>query len=155
MISIENEQLNNLRVLSRERKAAAILRRMERMRGEGASISTQEFRAHHSRQRRLKLCQVDLHRSQKSCQQLDQDGGHSEPAESWFWPPPPPKPEEGEGEQAAEEDEVELEADEQLSILTAYLRQEYRYCLWCGSRYDDQGSMAAECPGDTREAHDE
>ncbi len=99
-----------------------------------------------------------MYKSQKSCLQLDQSKDIKEPAEKWFWPPPPPLPEdeerENEVEEEAEEDQL-LEVDEQLSILTGYLRGEYMYCLWCGCHFTDFEEMARHCPGDTREAHDE
>lgn len=28
------------------------------------------------------------------------------------------------------------QASEKLQILTAYLREEYLYCIWCGTAYD-------------------
>ncbi len=164
----------------RERKMQAIRRTMDRRRRDAANISTDEFRfvlllvdddvvvkqsrffcdrAHHSRQRRLNLCQSDLYKSQKACQQLDQDQGVAEPAEVWFWPKAPKTSEEEEEGgvplQEEEEEEPELEADEQLSILTGYLRREYLYCLWCGCHFSDFEDMSANCPGDDREAHDD
>ncbi len=120
------------------------------------SLKKNLIRAHHSRQRRLNLLQSDLYKSQKSCQQLDQAGGFDEPAEKWFWPPLPNKAEEEEEEgEEEEDDDPELEVEEQLSILTGYLRREHLYCLWCGCHFSGAGDMEESCPGDSRDAHDE
>ena len=31
----------------------------------------------------------------------------------------------------------------------------YLYCLGCGTKFEDADDLSANCPGDTREAHDE
>ncbi|XP_046577582.1 G patch domain-containing protein 11-like [Haliotis rubra] len=57
-----------------------------------------------------------------------------------------------------EEDEEKMElftAAEMLEILTLYLRKTYKYCVWCGTRYNDAADLASNCPGATAEAHDD
>ena len=61
----------------------------------------------------------------------------------------------GEGEEEEEEEECEFEPHEQLHMLTQYLRMWYMYCLWCGTKFEDGDDLGANCPGDTRELHDE
>ncbi|KAI6034308.1 hypothetical protein BKA83DRAFT_20714 [Pisolithus microcarpus] len=40
-----------------------------------------------------------------------------------------------------------------LGVL-AYLREEYTYCFWCGTRYDDYADLKQHCPGPGEEDHD-
>ncbi|KAJ3339518.1 hypothetical protein HDU93_008049 [Gonapodya sp. JEL0774] len=42
----------------------------------------------------------------------------------------------------------------QLPTLLHYLRNTYRYCLYCGARYDTDQEMRDECPGEARDEHD-
>ncbi|RUS72553.1 hypothetical protein EGW08_019690 [Elysia chlorotica] len=43
---------------------------------------------------------------------------------------------------------------ERLDVVTRYLRNVYCYCIWCGTRYNDQEDMNSNCPGNTADAHD-
>lgn len=45
--------------------------------------------------------------------------------------------------------------EEQLQMITEYLRSQYLYCLWCGITFSDSKDMCSTCPGFTREDHDE
>lgn len=56
-----------------------------------------------------------------------------------------------------DDDDEEEEADpfERLKALTQYLRQRHHYCIWCAIRFDDDDDMATNCPGPTREDHDD
>ena len=45
--------------------------------------------------------------------------------------------------------------EEQLQMITEYLRSQYLYCLWCGITFSDLEDMNDSCPGLTREDHDE
>lgn len=49
---------------------------------------------------------------------------------------------------------LQLSARNRLQLVLDYLRQKYAYCFWCGTQYDDQGDMAANCPGPEEDAHD-
>nr|WHI95064.1 G patch domain-containing protein 11 [Pinctada fucata] len=59
------------------------------------------------------------------------------------------------------EEEEELDEDDdicgvdKLQMLTQYLREQYFYCVWCGTRYDDADDLESNCPGDTSEDHDD
>lgn len=43
---------------------------------------------------------------------------------------------------------------DRLDRVLSYLRDQYSYCFWCGTRYGDKGDMDASCPGQDEEAHD-
>ncbi len=47
-----------------------------------------------------------------------------------------------------------LDANMQLSAAVAYMRHAYLYCFWCGSRFASEAALAAQCPGDTEQAHE-
>ena len=44
--------------------------------------------------------------------------------------------------------------EEQLNIITEYLRSQYLYCLWCGITFSDNQDMSSNCPGSTRDDHE-
>ncbi|RZF39930.1 hypothetical protein LSTR_LSTR002333 [Laodelphax striatellus] len=60
-----------------------------------------------------------------------------------------------EEEEEGEDDDVEenYTVHEKLEMLSAYLRQTHYYCIWCGTRYEDEQDMDNECPGPTYEEH--
>lgn len=49
----------------------------------------------------------------------------------------------------------EFSPEEQLEMISEYLRSEYFYCLWCGITFSDFDDMFASCPGPTRADHDD
>ena len=79
----------------------------------------------------------------------------AEPAEPWFWPPKEKTEEELEQEEEEEEEDDGLENHERLPMVVRYLREAYFFCTWCGTKFKDVQDMEANCPGDTRDAHDE
>ncbi|KAM6467590.1 G patch domain-containing protein 11 [Liasis olivaceus] len=94
----------------------------------------------------------DLEKSQKACQQLDTQKGLEFPKVVWYWLTP--KTEEEDENEVEEEKEDELEESEKLTILTTYLREEYLYCIWCGTAYQDQEDLSSNCPGSTYMDHE-
>ena len=54
-----------------------------------------------------------------------------------------------------EQQQQEFEPEEMLSILTGYLRSEHLYCLWCGITFSDVEDLNSNCPGPTRDDHDD
>ena len=64
----------------------------------------------------------------------------------------------GREEEDVDEDDEELdeflglEGKERLRKLVEYLRQEYRYCFWCKSKYEDEEMEG--CPGLEEDDHD-
>ena len=138
------------------------------------------------------MIESDLKRSKKTCYQLDQAKGFTEPVETWFWPDnnkdeensiidddldgEPIKPEKqisSDTEESSlteitteeervkpvivpkEDDNSEFLPEEELNIITEYLRSQYLYCLWCGITFSDTEDMSTNCPGSTRYDHDE
>lgn len=49
---------------------------------------------------------------------------------------------------------LRLGPGDRLSLVLAYLREEYTYCLWCGTRYEDYDDLKQHCPGPGEEDHD-
>lgn len=49
---------------------------------------------------------------------------------------------------------LRLGPGDRLSLVTAYLREEYAYCFWCGTRYNDYVDLKQHCPGPGEEDHD-
>ncbi|XP_048340352.1 G patch domain-containing protein 11 [Sphaerodactylus townsendi] len=96
----------------------------------------------------------DLEKSQKACHQLDMQKGLELPREIWFWLRPGRQEDVEEQEEEEEEEEDDLSASEKLQILTAYLRERYFYCTWCGTAYEDQEDLSSNCPGDTFADHE-
>ena len=43
---------------------------------------------------------------------------------------------------------------DRLTLVLDYLRRKYAYCFWCGTQYEDDGDLAANCPGPDEDAHD-
>ena len=87
---------------------------------------------------------------------LDEKKNVVEPAEKYFWPDKPKEAPEADGaavEQEEEEEEDKLEPLEKLELLTSYLRGFHLYCIWCGTKYDDQQDLSSNCPGSTRDDH--
>ncbi|KAL3873613.1 hypothetical protein ACJMK2_036709 [Sinanodonta woodiana] len=66
--------------------------------------------------------------------------------------------EEEESEETEEDDDdkqPELSDTEKLEVLTLYLRNKHKYCVWCGTKFEDRKDMEVNCPGNTAEAHDD
>ena len=100
----------------------------------------------------------DLYKAQKSCRDLDEKKEFTEPAETFFWPKMiKPKNEDDDDEEDDEEEEEEdvFTTSEKIGLLITYLRLEHCYCLYCGVSYESEEDMNQECPGPTREDHDE
>uniref|UniRef100_A0A2D4J525 DUF4187 domain-containing protein n=1 Tax=Micrurus lemniscatus lemniscatus TaxID=129467 RepID=A0A2D4J525_MICLE len=96
----------------------------------------------------------DLEKSQKACQQLDTQKGLEVPQEVWYWLKPKTEEDEDEEKEEEEEEEGELNESEKLINLTTYLREEYLYCIWCGTAYQDQEDLSSNCPGTTYTDHE-
>jgi len=127
-----------------------------------------------------KSAERDLRTAQKACLQLDQQQGLGEPGESFFWPESflPSFDLEDEEEEGlpdsnpnvtcayldSDEDEVEeppapdvnslLSDAEKLEVVTRYMRNTYKYCIWCGTKFDSTDDLNSNCPGNSANAHD-
>ncbi|XP_060100260.1 G patch domain-containing protein 11 [Heteronotia binoei] len=96
----------------------------------------------------------DLEKSQKACHQLDMQKGLEVPREVWFWLRRSEQKDVEQQEEDEDEEEDDLSASDKLQILTAYLREHYLYCIWCGTAYEDQDDLSSNCPGDTFADHE-
>ena len=118
------------------------------------------FRAQMREKHLARRLESDLYKAQKSCRDLDEKKEYEEPAESFFWPKiEKPRTDESEGgddeEDEEEEEEEVFTVSEKLGLLLTYLRLEYFYCIYCGISYESDDDMQSNCPGPTREDHDE
>lgn len=100
----------------------------------------------------------DLMKSQKACEQLDQNMDVSVPTEKWFWFSTSIEDKEdkddNDGSSDDDDDEAsEFEPSEMLEVLTSYLRKIHKYCIWCGTSYDDEDDLQSNCPGNTADDH--
>lgn len=115
------------------------------------------FRKHMSGRFAERQTSSDLYKSQKACEQLDKSKDLP-CVEKWFWPQEETKEDdenkEEDEEENDEEEEEELEPSEKLIHLTMYLRRTHQYCIWCGTKYDDDQDMADNCPGDSAQDHE-
>lgn len=134
-------------------------RKRVRLQSQASEHAAQQFRMRlRTKQDEMKL-EGDLRRSQRACQQLDGQKEVQVPREPWYWLRPEDEAQE-EAEEEEKEDEDEVQGDElslldKLRILTAYLRQEHLYCIWCGTAYEDQEDLMANCPGPTSADHED
>lgn len=122
------------------------------------NFNTDDFRGRMSQRKNNQLVEIDLRKSQKSCEELDTKNGVKKPEEIWYWPIIEEKKEDESGAETDSEEETEVEEDsmtsiEKLDILTKYLREKYFYCIWCGAAYDDDDDLRDNCPGRTRDNH--
>ncbi|KAL9954758.1 hypothetical protein ACROYT_G042333 [Oculina patagonica] len=120
----------------------------------------ENFRRHMSGKFAERQTSSDLYKSQKACEQLDKSKDLP-CVENWFWPETKNEDDEeekeedtDEEEEKEEEEEEELEPSEKLVHLTMYLRRTHQYCIWCGTKFDDDQDMAENCPGDTAQDHE-
>ncbi|OQR77502.1 coiled-coil domain-containing protein 75-like [Tropilaelaps mercedesae] len=118
-------------------------------------VLADEFRKKKRSHFEIRTIRGDLAKSRRVCRLLDLEAGLTEAENKQFWPPTEPNADEdataskdGDSDEDAPEDEVILRD------LTQHLRTRYYYCIWCGCRYCDEDDLA-ECPGDTREAHND
>uniref|UniRef100_A0A8D0L9T9 G patch domain-containing protein 11 n=1 Tax=Sphenodon punctatus TaxID=8508 RepID=A0A8D0L9T9_SPHPU len=130
-------------------------RRKMHMKKETDEKAADQFRMRVKNKQEERKAEADLQRSQRTCQQLDSHKGTEVPKEIWYWTDPKQEGEEDELEE--EEDECkssDLNVFEKLQILTAYLREEHLYCIWCGTAYEDPEDLSSSFPGDTSADHD-
>ncbi|XP_067092798.1 G patch domain-containing protein 11 [Osmerus mordax] len=126
--------------------------------------SMEDYRVRVRSEREERKIEADLRRSQRACEQLDNQKSVTVPREDWYWPKVDLEEEKNEGEEEEEkeeeekdeevEDAVELTSMDKLQILTSYLRGVHFYCIWCGTTYNDEDDLCSNCPGDTAADHD-
>ncbi|KAM4599732.1 G patch domain-containing protein 11 [Fundulus diaphanus] len=130
-------------------------RQKVRAKQQNEAKSLEDFRSRVRTEREERKIEGDLTRSQRSCEQLDNQKGITVPREPWYWPKVEADNEEDSDEEEEEEEEIiELNSFDKLQILTSYLRGVHFYCLWCGTPYNDEDDLTSNCPGDTAADHE-
>lgn len=120
------------------------------------NLGTDDFRGRIAQKRIEHLIETDMYKSQKVCQQLDEQREIEKPNETWYWPTTIKQTNESDDDTDSEEEEEECETlttKEKLEILTKYLREKYFYCIWCGVTYENEDDLRDNCPGKTRDDH--
>ncbi|XP_005416304.1 G patch domain-containing protein 11 isoform X1 [Geospiza fortis] len=113
-----------------------------------------QFRIRFKTKQEERKMEGDLRKSQRACQQLDMQKDIDVPKETWFWIEPEEEDKKGEEDKEDECTSSDLSVSEKLHILTAYLREEHFYCIWCGTTYEDSEDLSSNCPGDSAADHD-
>ncbi|XP_028676715.1 G patch domain-containing protein 11 [Erpetoichthys calabaricus] len=132
-------------------------RKRTQMKQQAEKQALEDFRLRKRTEKEEHRTEADLQRSQRACEQLDNEKGVSDPREPWYWPAQIEEVKEEESEDEDEESEVDeeqLSSLEKLQILTSYLRDVHCYCIWCGTSYNDGDDLTANCPGDSAADHD-
>ncbi|XP_074805107.1 G patch domain-containing protein 11 isoform X1 [Natator depressus] len=101
-----------------------------------------QFRMRFKSKQEERKVEGDLRKSQRACQQLDIQKDIKVPKEIWYWTEPDQEEKDQEEEEKDEYKGSDLSVIEKLQILTAYLREEHLYCIWCGTAYE--GSRTSE-----------
>uniref|UniRef100_A0A8C8S2Q7 G patch domain-containing protein 11 n=1 Tax=Pelusios castaneus TaxID=367368 RepID=A0A8C8S2Q7_9SAUR len=113
-----------------------------------------QFRMRFKSKQEERKVEGDLRKSQRACQQLDTQKGIKVPKEIWYWIEPEQEEEKDQEEIKDEDQDSDLSGLEKLQILTAYLREEHFYCIWCGTAYEESEDLSSNCPGDSSADHD-
>ncbi|XP_055377849.1 G patch domain-containing protein 11 isoform X2 [Condylostylus longicornis] len=92
---------------------------------------------------------------QRVCEKLDQEQKYEYPVLKWFWPDNKEQNEEDQESDNEDEDDEEEEFEylDKLEVINDYLRTTYRYCHWCGVRYNDEIDLESNCPGPEKDDH--
>lgn len=139
----------------------------KRSRRDALGASTDHSNSQHMSQKMMIEKQEEIkvlsefRESQCACLRLDKQQGKLKPKESWFWPKLLISDDEDDSDdeysggtlKAEGMDRKSLSDAEKLMILTSYLRENYFYCIWCRTEYNDRKDLLSECPGPCREAH--
>ncbi|NXA51707.1 GPT11 protein, partial [Nothocercus julius] len=113
-----------------------------------------QFRTRFKNKQEERKMEGDLRKSQRACQQLDKQKDIDVPKEIWYWIEPEEEEKKDEEEKEDECASSEISVSEKLRLLTAYLREEHFYCIWCGITYEDAEDLSSNCPGDSAADHD-
>ncbi|XP_011868995.1 PREDICTED: G patch domain-containing protein 11 [Vollenhovia emeryi] len=126
------------------------------------NMDTRDFRSRLAQGKAEQLQKTDLYKSQKVCQELDAKENIEKPEEPWFWlesreekqvDDTDDDDDDDDDDDEDDKDEETLSNVEKLDILTRYLRKKYCYCIWCGTKFDDEDDLRDNCPGSTRNDH--
>ncbi|KAG6934101.1 G-patch domain containing 11 [Chelydra serpentina] len=142
---------------SQKRKAEERLenyRRKIHMKKQTDEEAADQFRMRFKSKQEERKIEGDLRKSQRACQQLDTEKDIKVPKEIWYWTEPEQEEKDQEEEEKDEDKGSDLSVLEKLQILTAYLREEHLYCIWCGTAYEEAADLSSNCPGDSSADHD-
>uniref|UniRef100_A0A1I7WAN7 DUF4187 domain-containing protein n=1 Tax=Heterorhabditis bacteriophora TaxID=37862 RepID=A0A1I7WAN7_HETBA len=156
-------------------------RRMERLKGEMDRM--RDMTKRHKNVSNTKQFIGDILNSRKACLELDLRINLDVPKQPWFWKSYREQSEEKQnsrynqspllsdhddediryfypnGKLAEKEERFDELTDdvleEKLEEITAYLRHQHMYCIWCGCQYSSKDELNTTCPGDTRQHHDD
>ncbi|KAK2531583.1 Gpatch11 [Columba guinea] len=104
-----------------------------------------QFRIRFKNKQEERKMEGDLRKSQRACQQLDAQKAIDVPKEAWYWLEPEEEDKKDEEDKEDECTSSELSVSEKLHILTAYLREEHFYCIWCGTTYEGESKHVFKC----------
>jgi hypothetical protein len=117
------------------------------------TVKKDQFKASLLSKYEEKRVSADVHKSRKVIEQMDM--AH-EVEKSAFWPSRASQDVDTGEWIRPDPTAFELQDPrEQLGQVIGYLRKTYNYCIWCGCRFESPEEMTSECPGETREAHDD
>ncbi|GLV43310.1 uncharacterized protein CBL_14012, partial [Carabus blaptoides fortunei] len=122
--------------------------------------STDDFRARLKRKREMSDLKHTYSKLQRMCFVYDDSDLIGKPLYKWFWP------DKGSSDSAtdsnSDEDEEKkpeildsLELERRNHCIGEYLREKYLYCQFCQSMFCDDNDMNKNCPGPTKEDHEE
>lgn len=121
------------------------------------------FRTAYAEKNASRTLAKDICKAQRICEELDARKGIEEPLEEFYWTKETMKKlRKGNRKEGSDEEESEEEEEEQyefteelLGVLLNYLRETYFYCVYCAITGEDKADLEANCPGISREDHDE
>ncbi|KAG6580816.1 G patch domain-containing protein 11 [Cucurbita argyrosperma subsp. argyrosperma] len=123
----------------KEKKKQEVIR-SERKRNHQEALM-EEFGSRQKLQWRSRRIVVNYHKAKAALDQLE----NKEVVE------PEKKDDEEEGDEEEEEEEIITEED--LESILIKLRDEHRYCLFCGYQYDSKELLLSNCPGINEDDH--
>lgn len=112
-----------------------------------------DFRKRRRDLKMYNLCISDLRKCQRVCYEMDQRMNIVKPINDYFWPRHIMNIEDDD-EAFRLERLTEDELFDCLENIISYLREQFLYCIYCGSTFEDKDDMESQCPGVSREQHD-
>uniref|UniRef100_A0A1A9VQK8 G patch domain-containing protein 11 n=1 Tax=Glossina austeni TaxID=7395 RepID=A0A1A9VQK8_GLOAU len=139
--------LNELREKRREITRKRLLKQND------GEISLEEYRKRAAQKAEERSILNALRKCQTTCENLDREAQVEKPV-YWFWYEKETEDLET-TENTIEEDygDDDYTNAEKLEMLTSYLRTSYRFCYWCGIRYESDDDILGNCPGLSKDDH--
>ncbi|KAL5976054.1 hypothetical protein ACLOJK_020384 [Asimina triloba] len=105
-------------------------------------VLMEEFGSRQKNQWRSRRIVADFHKAKAALAQLENE----EVLE-------PVKEDDGDGNEKEEEEAEEVITEEDLLDILMKLRDEHRYCIYCGCQYESMEAMLSNCPGPNEDDH--